>query len=123
MNSPQQLIDLWLHLPVDVGNMVIEYVSDIDSYGYLHCISHGWPVKPNEDAYKKMCISIYTCQSLKKQINFEYWGSGRNMLIKRPRLRTNGFYSLRTTYSKPPVNDAFWEDKKREFNEVIITNS
>lgn len=112
-------INLWLLLPVDVGDMVIEYISDVDTYGYLHCISPGWPIMPNEDAYKRICIYIFSCQSLKKQINVEKWGSAKNMLINRPRLRTNGFYSLKTTYSKPPVNDAFWEEKKREFNEVI----
>lgn len=115
MDTP---VDLWNGLPQDIGYIVVEFVSDVDSYGYLNCVCHNWQIKPDEFAYQRMCTHIYTKQSLKKSINFEKWGCARTMLIRRPRLRTNGFYSLRTTYSKPPVNDAFWEEKKREFNEV-----
>ena len=40
------------------------------------------------------------------------------MLSFRPRVRLNGFYSLLTAYWKPPNNDAFWEERRREFIEV-----
>jgi hypothetical protein len=33
-------------------------------------------------------------------------------------VRLNGFYCLLTAYWKPPNNDAFWEERRREFIEV-----
>ena len=113
-------VNMWNYLPQDVANIVVEFVFDIDCYGYLHCVSLSWPIKPNEAAYRNMCSLIYMSQSLKKTINFEKWGGAKQMLMDRPRLRTNGFYSLKTTYSRPPINDAFWEEKRREFNEVCL---
>ena len=44
--------------------------------------------------------------------------SWRHMAILRPRLRLNGFYSIRTVYSRAPCNDNFWEPKKTKSVEV-----
>lgn len=51
-------------------------------------------------------------------IQVENWLTWRNMLVYRPRLRTNGFYTLRTKYSKGYCNDNFWEEKQYKSIEV-----
>jgi F-box only protein C-terminal region len=40
------------------------------------------------------------------------------ILVFRPRIRTNGFYCLRTLYSRAPSNDSFWEEKITQSVEV-----
>jgi hypothetical protein len=113
-------LNFWFDLPREVGDIVVEYIEDIDTLGYLNMICHMWPIIPNQFAYATSCRRIYGQQSVKKIVNVQNWGNWRNMLILRPRLRTNGFYSLRTSYFKPPVNDAFWEEKLHEFHEVVF---
>ena len=86
--------------------------------GYLNAISTEWVIHADELIYQEVATRIYLSQTDKKLLNVHKWGTWLNMLKNRPRLRTNGFYSLRTSYWKPPCNDAFWEEKKREFTEV-----
>ena len=40
--------------------------------------------------------------------------------VLRPRIRTNGFYCLRTLYSRAPSNDSFWEEKITQSVEVKV---
>ena len=44
--------------------------------------------------------------------------SWKHMLLERPRLRTNGFYTLSTLYSRAPSQDYFWEEKRTKSVEV-----
>eukprot|EP01041_Mallomonas_annulata_P011273 gene11273-23586_t len=110
----------WWKLPVDIAERVLEILCDVDMLGYLNCIAKRLTLRPTETTYKFLCKYIYLQQSIKKVLNVSNWGSWKHMLIYRPRVRTNGLYSLRTSYWKPPNNDAFWEEKKREFIEVKI---
>ena len=42
--------------------------------------------------------------------------------VLRPRIRTNGFYCLRTLYSRAPSNDSFWEEKITQSVEVRVVH-
>lgn len=112
------LINMWNYLPRDVGRIVCLILGDVDMLGYLKVISKEWVIYGDEQIYQEVATRIYLSQTDKKLLNVHKWGSWLDMLIHRPRLRTNGFYSLRTSYWKPPCNDAFWEDKKVEHTEV-----
>ena len=114
---PLPSINLWCSLPSDIGHLISMFV-DIDCCGYLYMISKQWTILPNEETYRSLCFYIFLSQSSMKKMNVLKWGTWKNMLILRPRLRTNGIYTLRTLYSKPPVNDRFWEEKIREFPEA-----
>jgi F-box protein 9 len=109
--------NLWCHIPTDLGILICEYL-EADSCGYLLMISKLWSILPTEKVYRQLCFQIFQSQTLKKILNVTNWGSWKNMLIHRPRLRTNGIYSLRTSYWKPPTNEKFWEEKIREFPET-----
>ena len=113
-------INLWNQLPRDVGRIICIFLGDVDMLGYLQGISKEWVIFGDELIYRDVATRIYLSQSDKKVINVSKWGSWREMLINRPRVRTNGFYCLRTSYWKPPCNDAFWEERKREFIEVSV---
>lgn len=107
------------HFIAEVAEIVMEFLEDADMCGYLNCVSKDWVIKPTERTYSRLCHFIYLNQTERKLLNLDHWISWRNMLVNRPRVRTNGFYWLRTSYWKPPVNDRFWEEKRREFIEVI----
>lgn len=109
---------MWNFLPRDVGRIVCIMLGDVDMLGYLKVISKEWVIYGDEQIYQEVATRIYLSQTDKKLLNVHKWGSWLDMLIRRPRLRTNGFYSLRTSYWKPPCNDAFWEEKKVEYTEV-----
>jgi len=112
-------ISKWCTLPVEIADLIMSFICDPDMFGYLHMVSKLNVLVPSERMYEILCRTIYTKQSFNKTVLSSNWGSWRGMLIRRPRLRTNGLYSLRTSYWKPPCNDAFWEEKKREFIEVL----
>jgi hypothetical protein len=115
---PAVIPNMWCDLPTDVGAIVCEYL-EVDYCGYMLMISKLWSILPTEALYRRFCYQIFQSQTAKKILNLNNWGgSWRTMLISRPRLRTNGIYSLRTSYSKPPVNDRFWEEKISEFSET-----
>jgi len=108
----------WFALPRDVALRVLLILQDADACGYLTCVARRHPFLPSEDTFKSICESIYLRQTSKKKLILENWQSWKRMLIYRPRLRTNGFYCLRTIFSKPPSHDAFWEEKRHEFIEL-----
>jgi len=101
----------WFTVPVEISDMILSFLGDIDMCGYLPMIAKETAIIPSETVYELLCRQVYLRQSSKKLINVSNWGSWRNMLIFRPRLRTNGFYSIRTSFWKAPCNDAFWEEK------------
>jgi len=112
----------WRFLPYDIAYIIINFLGDTDMLGYLPQISKFTPFTPADFHYQNQCLKIYTKQCAKKIVNLSLWGSWRHMLANRPRLRTNGFYSIRMSYWKPPNNDAFWEERRREFIEVSLRN-
>lgn len=87
--------------------------------GVLKLVAKKSPFQPDrEKLYKNLCERIYLSQSSKKEIKLTYFKLYKQMLIHRPRLRTNGFYCLRTMYSKARCQDNFWEEKNFESIEV-----
>jgi hypothetical protein len=110
--------NMWNYLPRDVGRIICLLLGDIDMFGYLRAISKDWVIFGDEQIYEEVATRVYLKQTKRKQLNVDRWGNWLGMLTHRPRIRTNGFYSLRTSYWKPPCNDAFWEEKKHEFTEV-----
>lgn len=107
----------WQYLPEVVVDRILCYLGDPDSCGYLLMTSKS-TFRPSERVYHYLCELIYPRQTVKKAVVLERWKTWKNMLVHRPRLRTNGFYTLRTTYSKQHCNDAFWEEKSSESIEV-----
>lgn len=110
---------IWLQLPIELVQKILILLGDIDMLGYLRMVSKtNNPFIPNEFVYKSICEQIFLRQCPGKKLNIDRWKTWRNMAIYRPRLRTNGFYCLRTTYTRAPNNDNFWEEKKLESIEV-----
>ena len=113
-------VNMWNFLPRDVGREICIFLGDIDMLGYLLRVSKDWVIHGDELIYKDLASKVYKSQTQNVGMNVHKWGSWLEMLINRPRIRTNGFYCLRTSYWKPPCNDAFWEEKKREYIEVSV---
>lgn len=119
-SRPQREPSPWIHFLPELGALVMEFIDEPDSFGYLCMVSKEWKIRPDERSFKRLCARIYLAQTARKRLELSVWRSWRNMLMMRPRVRTNGFYWLRTSSWKPPVNDRFWEDKIREFQEVCM---
>eukprot|EP01038_Epipyxis_sp_PR26KG_P008008 gene8008-10852_t len=107
----------WIFLPQDIVDKILIVLGDIDMCGYLKMTSKS-VFRPSEAVYKYLCELTYLKQTTRKLLKIENWKTWYNMLTHRPRIRTNGFYTLRTMYSKAPSNDAFWEEKKTQSIEV-----
>lgn len=116
--SIQEKPSIWLKLPVELAQRILIILGDVDMLGYLNLVAKRNPFKPTEYVYRTLCHDIFPRQTIKKKLLVERWRSWRNMLIHRPRIRTNGFYCLRTSYTKAPNNDRFWEPRQTEFIEV-----
>eukprot|EP01039_Chlorochromonas_danica_P001638 gene1637-1788_t len=110
----------WIRLPNELTEKILFFLGDIDMCGYLFMTSKV-VFQPQERVFQFLCELCYPCQLMTRQHPLRLtgrWKSWQEMLINRPRLRTNGFYTLRTIYSKLPCNDAFWEERQRECIEV-----
>lgn len=107
----------WIKLPNELTDRILMYVGDPDMCGYLLMASKS-VFQPSEHIYRYLCEAIYPRQTVKKTAHLEKWTSWKHMLVQRHRLRTNGLYSLRTMFTKPHCNDAFWEEKIHESIEV-----
>jgi hypothetical protein len=92
--SAQMEAGPWIRLPIEVVDKILVYLGDPDMVGYLMVASKS-VFQPSERVYKFLCEFIYPRQTVKKCVVLERWKSWQHMLINRPRLRTNGFYSLR----------------------------
>lgn len=118
--GPVLNVGMWCFLPLETSEKILMYLADVDMCGYLSIIAKTNCFKPTERIYEFLCERIYISQTAKKTLRIETWGSWKDMIIHRPRIRTNGFYCLRTLYSRAPCNDAFWEEKKTQSVEVIF---
>ena len=113
----------WYQLSQELVDCIFSYIGteDVDVVGTVYLLSKTPVFQPSSHTFRRLCKDIYFNQtgnivSDNAYLRFNGW---RNMLILRPRVRTNGFYSLRTVYSKAPSNDAFWEEKVHIFIEVF----
>jgi hypothetical protein len=111
-------ISKWYGLPIEISNIILLFMGDIDMCGVLKLVAKNSPFQPTELVYLNLCERVYLSQSSKKQISLTHFKLYKEMLINRPRLRTNGFYCLRTMYSKARCQDNFWEEKNLESIEV-----
>lgn len=100
----------WLNLPQELTDEIHYFIGDADMVGYLRMTSKA-TFHPSEEVFKFLCGLIYPKQTAKKRLIVENWRKWENMLKYRPRVRTNGFYSLCTIATKPPCNDKFWEER------------
>jgi hypothetical protein len=110
--------ELWKQLPQVVVDIVLIYLGDPDMYGYLSMTSKS-VFQPSEPVYRFLCQYIYPKQALKRFCDIRRWGTWKEMLTLRPRIRTNGFYFLKTTFTKSYNNEAFWQEKRYESIEVL----
>jgi hypothetical protein len=108
----------WGVLPHGVTDSILGFVGSADMMGYICIVSKGFKSWASEYACQQICKRIFTAQTQRNKLKIENWRSWSNMLIHRPRLRVNGFYSLRTLFSKAPCNDRFWEVKNLQSIEV-----
>jgi hypothetical protein len=103
----------WGRLPQELVDKVLIYLGDIDMCGYLHQVSKSTFI-PSEKVYQYLCTRTYPSQTGKRILQVKNWYSWQHMLVHRPRLRTNGFYTLRTQYTKAFCADRFWEEKQTQ---------
>lgn len=104
----------WYLLPNELSDIILEILGCPDMLGIIMCVARSNPFLPSQHVYKQIVNDIYPKQFGRAtlKINLRNWGgSWKTMLIHRPRIRTNGFYTLKTLYTKPPTNDSFDEPK------------
>jgi len=110
---------IWSLLPADVCNSINRWCGQIDTIGYLNCVSKNFALKTSEYVCRLFCQATYPQQfGNKKMVVSNFGNSYLLMLIHRPRIRINGFYSVSTLYSKAPNHDNFWEEKRTMSVEV-----
>lgn len=117
-NSALKRESIWYGLPPDISTIVLLFLGDIDWCGYLKQVAKIHPFRANELVYRFLCEHIYPAQTRLGKLQVEKWRTWEQMAIHRPRLRTNGVYSLRTLFTRAPCNDNFWEEKRVESIEV-----
>jgi hypothetical protein len=108
----------WGLLPLGVTDSILGFVGSADMMGYICTVSKGFKSWASEYSCQQICKRIFAAQTQRNKLKIENWRSWSNMLVHRPRLRVNGFYSLRTLFSKAPCNDRFWEVKNLQSIEV-----
>lgn len=110
-------ICFWDLLPQVIFDEILIMVGDIDVCGYAAAISKAH--SPSDMVFKFYCYYLFPKQIDRPKFDVSKWGSWRSMAINRPRLRLNGFYSLRFVFTKAHCNDAFWEEKSYQSIEVF----
>lgn len=113
LTHDQKQASKWWLLPQEMADKILHFIGDPDMVGYLAQVARSNGLRPSEMAAKHLSYNIYPRQfGAKTGLNIANWGnSWRSLLINRPRMRTNGFYSLKTLYTKPPTNDSFDDPK------------
>ena len=107
LTEEQKSRSKWWLLPQELADRILLFVGSIDMLGYVQLIAKTNPFRPSEYAWRQMAKQTYPRQfGAATRLIIENWGgSWRNLVIHRPRLRTNGFYTLRTLYTKAAQND------------------
>ena len=101
-DTTQEIIDLEVHLenikmgglpcqlPDEILHRCFSYLS-VDTIANLALVSPHWSRFTRcESLYKAICERVYLNQSKRKQLHVSRFGSYRNMLEMRPRVRTGG---------------------------------
>lgn len=105
-------------LPATVQHHICEFL-ECDSVGVAAIVSPHWHHMRDELVFKALCNKIYMVQGKKKQMNPRKWKGWRNMLIWRPRVRTNGFYMLKKAHIKSPKLDMWTEVQRGDILETV----
>lgn len=86
----------WWQLPHEIVDDIARFLGDVDMLGYLRMLSKTSVFCASEKVYKELCQRIYLAQTGNPvaETAFHRFHSWRNMLIHRPRIRTNGIYSV-----------------------------
>jgi hypothetical protein len=83
-----------LSLPEELVHTIFSWLS-VDAYASLALVSPHWKhLSRVETVFRKLCERIYLHQSKRRILNLARFGSYRNMLFSRPRVRT-GLYVMR----------------------------
>ena len=90
----------WWQLPHEIVDDIARFLGDVDMLGYLRMLSKTPVFCASEKVYKELCQRIYLAQTGNTVAESAYlrFHSWRNMLIHRPRIRTNGIYSVDSNY-------------------------
>ena len=113
LSPEQRRASPWWLLPPEMADRICELIGDPDCLGLLCCLAKTNGLGPSEMAYKQMAHQLYPRQfGPRTGLNVANWGhSWRSLLINRPRIRVNGFYTLKTMFTKAPTNDSFDDPK------------
>ncbi|CAM9535837.1 unnamed protein product [Ascophyllum nodosum] len=102
--SPRRRKDAVLTLFDDALHRIMLFLHPED-ISECRAVSSQWTFPQHEAVFEGLCRRTYPGQSVKKSLNVKRWRSWQRMFKLRPRLRTSGLYSLKTTYFKSPVRD------------------
>lgn len=108
----------WDALPTGVTDAIVLFLGCPDMCAHIRMVSTGLGNWISEFVVQQLCMRIFAAQTQRNKLKIENWKSWSNLLVYKPRLRTNGFYTLRTLFSKAPCNDRFWEDRNYQSIEV-----
>ncbi|CAM9697819.1 unnamed protein product, partial [Choristocarpus tenellus] len=96
--------DVVLCLSEDALHQMMGFLN-ADDIAECQSVSKNWGFARDEEVFEELCRRTYLAQSSKKILNVQRWKSWHQMFKLRPRLRTTGLYTLKTTYYKKPVRD------------------
>ena len=110
----------WWLLPEDVSNIVLFFLGDIDQLGYLFIVAKTTTFLPSAYVYRIYLQNMFKKSTLPlTELRNTKISEYKRILQTRARLRKNGFYSIKSYFSKAPNNDAFWEEKRVEVRSFI----
>jgi len=99
-----------LSIPEELLHFIFGWLP-IDNYAALALVSPHWRyVTRTEQVYKRLCERCYLHTAKRKQLNVARFGSYRNMLYTRPRVRSfGGVYVLKFSQVKRIQRDMWTE--------------
>lgn len=83
---------------------------DGDSLGFSMMSHRAFTLgggEPEEQLFQRLCECAYLRQSRRRHVDPRPWGGFRAMWLRRPRVRTNGFYVMATEVLKSTTRDMF----------------
>ena len=111
------VISKWIiDLPETSARVISEYICCPDVFALLEQVSkHGFLI--NQET-REFAYSIIAHKMFKNRVKLHKLKSYKELIMRRPRVRLNGLYSLRIIYNRRPSNERFWEETRYEDIEV-----
>jgi F-box protein 9 len=99
-----------LALPEELLHFIFSWIP-VDNYASVALVSPHWKyITRTEYVYKRLCERCYLQTSKRKQLKVSKFGSYRNMLYSRPRVRSfGGLYVLKFAQVKQIQRDMWTE--------------